>query len=78
MGKREIDSTRLQIIIRSDLADRIDEIAEEVGVSRSALCATILGYGVHGYDMALEIFAGALSDPEVKRRILGVESKKKK
>lgn len=78
MGKREIDSARLQIILRRDLAERIDEIAEEVGISRSALCATILGYGVHGYDMALEIFAGALSDPEVKRRILGVESKKKK
>ena len=45
---------KLQMNISDDLAERIDRIAKLMGVSRSALCAVLIGQWIMTYDMGLE------------------------
>jgi len=40
----------LQFVVSQKLADRIDYYANYMGMSRSGLCASIIGQGILGYD----------------------------
>jgi hypothetical protein len=40
----------LQVVVSQKLADRIDYYANYMGMSRSGLCASIIGQGILGYD----------------------------
>lgn len=40
----------LQFVVSQNLADRIDYYANYMGMSRSGLCASIIGQGILGYD----------------------------
>ena len=75
-GRRDTKTYRLQIIIRDSLGNRIDEIAKELGVSRSAFCALVLGYAVKSYDMAIDIAANFLKDPDARAQMEELFSKK--
>lgn len=46
---------RIQVNLANGMVDRIDKYAELMGVSRSALCATLIGQGIMSYDKATEI-----------------------
>jgi hypothetical protein len=40
----------LQFVVSQKLADRIDYYANYMGMSRSGLCASIIGQGILAYD----------------------------
>ena len=40
----------LQFVVSQKLANRIDYYANYMGMSRSGLCASIIGQGILGYD----------------------------
>ena len=46
---------RININIADDMGARVDEYAKPFGVSRSALCAMIIGQGVAGLDKSMEL-----------------------
>lgn len=46
---------KVQINLNDDLVKKIDDFANQIGMSRSSLCATWIGYGVMGIDKAMEI-----------------------
>lgn len=46
---------RIQVNLANGMVDRVDKYAELMGVSRSALCATLIGQGIMSYDKATEI-----------------------
>ena len=46
---------RIQVNVNDDLVKQIDEYAEMMGISRSALCATFIGQGVLGYNKSFKI-----------------------
>ena len=41
----------LQFVVSQKLADRIDYYANYMGMSRSGLCASIIGQGILRYDL---------------------------
>lgn len=40
---------RIQVNLSEEIIDELDEYAQSVGVSRSALCAVMIGQGMVGY-----------------------------
>ena len=46
---------RIQVMISDEMVKRLDRYALEMGVSRSSLCATMIGQGVMGYDKAYQL-----------------------
>ena len=72
-GRHDTKTYRLQIMIRDDLGHRIDEIAKEMGISRSAFCAFVLGYSVRAYDEAQRLALTMITDPELKKLFSGIE-----
>ena len=46
---------KVQINLNDDLVKKIDDFAKQIGMTRSALCATWIGYGVLGIDKAMDI-----------------------
>lgn len=46
---------KVQVNVSDDLVKQIDEYAETMGISRSALCATFIGQGVLGYNKSFKI-----------------------
>ena len=46
---------RIQVIMNDDMVKRVDAYASMIGVSRSALCATLIGQGIMGYDKAYQL-----------------------
>ena len=46
---------RIQVIISDDMVKKVDAYAERIGVSRSSLCATLIGQGIMGFDRAYQI-----------------------
>jgi len=46
----------LQVVVSQKLADRIDYYANYMGMSRSGLCASIIGQGILGYDKVGSVF----------------------
>lgn len=55
MFKKEIKKMRIQVNVNDDLVKQIDEYADMMGVSRSALCSTFIGQGVLGYNKSFKI-----------------------
>lgn len=66
---------KLQVNVSDEMVKRIDEYAQMMGVSRSSLCAVIIGQGIMGYDRAKEIVS-ALGD-QLKQDILTETMKEK-
>lgn len=60
---------KLQVLVSDELCKKIDTYANEIGISRSAFCAMLLGQGVRGFDKASEIIEDLkdtiLEDPEL-------------
>lgn len=50
---------RLQINIADSMVEQIDYYAKEMGVSRSALCATFIGQGVMAYNTSFSVLRDA-------------------
>lgn len=46
---------RIQVIMSDDMVKKVDAYAEQIGVSRSSLCATLIGQGIMGFDKAYQI-----------------------
>lgn len=46
---------KIQVNVSDDLVKQIDEYANMMGISRSALCATFIGQGVLGYNKSFKI-----------------------
>ena len=44
---------RIQVNLSDEIISRLDKQAKDIGISRSAYCAVILGQAVAGYDMAV-------------------------
>lgn len=53
---------RVQVNLSDNMVKRIDTIAENVGVSRSALCATIIGQYVMGIEKGFEVLENTAKD----------------
>ncbi len=47
----------LQVNVSDDMKDRIDRVAKEIGLSRSALCAYFIGQSVSSYEKTYSILA---------------------
>lgn len=47
---------RIYVTVSTDMASRIDFYREKMGLSRSALCAYLVGQGVMSMDKAMGIF----------------------
>ena len=43
---------KVQINLNDDLVKKIDKIADDIGVSRSSLCAVWIGSAINGYDVS--------------------------
>lgn len=48
---------KLQVLVSDEMASRIDKRAKEIGVSRSAFCAMLIGQGLNGFDKAEDIIS---------------------
>ena len=46
---------RIQVIMSDDMVKKVDAYASQIGVSRSSLCATLIGQGIMGFDKAYQI-----------------------
>ena len=46
---------RIQVIMSDDMVKKVDAYAVQIGVSRSSLCATLIGQGIMGFDKAYQI-----------------------
>ena len=46
---------RIQVIMSDDMVKKGDAYAGQIGVSRSSLCATLIGQGIMGFDKAYQI-----------------------
>ena len=46
---------RIQVIMSDDMVKKVDAYADQIGVSRSSLCATLIGQGIMGFDKAYQI-----------------------
>lgn len=60
---------KLQVLVSDEMAERIDKRAKEIGVSRSAFCAMLIGQGLLGFDRASDIMDSLkdefISNPEL-------------
>lgn len=45
---------RIHITVADDMVERLDKIANEMGVTRSALAAVYIGQGVIGHEMSFK------------------------
>jgi hypothetical protein len=50
---------KLQVLVSDEMAQRIDKHAKEIGVTRSAFCAMLIGQGVSSYEQAQGIINSA-------------------
>lgn len=46
---------RIQVNLSEKMVGKIDSMAEEMGVSRSALCSTIIGTYVMNYEKSVDV-----------------------
>lgn len=46
---------RVQVNLSDSMVTRLDKMAEDYGVTRSALCAMLIGQGVDGINQAKQI-----------------------
>lgn len=52
---------KIQVFISDEMVKRVDEYANSIGVSRSALCAMLIGQGVMGLDRGVDMVENALN-----------------
>lgn len=52
---------KVQVIMSEEMVKRVDEYANSMGVSRSALCAIFIGQGVMGLDRGADIVENAVN-----------------
>lgn len=52
---------KVQVIMSEEMVKRVDEYANAMGVSRSALCAIFIGQGVMGFDRGVNMVENALN-----------------
>lgn len=45
---------KLQVTVSDDMAKRIDRISDMMGVTRSSLCAVLIGQGIMSYEKGLQ------------------------
>lgn len=64
---------RLQISVSDDLAQRIDTMAEQIGVPRSSLCAMALAQAVTAYEKSFEL----LEDKDFMAKAVNEKPRKK-
>lgn len=57
---------RVQVNLSDKMVERIDKIAEEMGLSRSATCNMFIGQGVNSYEKANSIMADVPKEAIVK------------
>lgn len=50
---------RIQVNLSEKMVNKIDSMADEMGVSRSALCSTIIGNYVMNYEKSVDILKNA-------------------
>lgn len=64
---------KLQVLVSDEMCEKIDTYAKEIGVSRSAFCAMLIGQGVRGFDKSTEILQDLkeklISEPELLAKI---------
>ncbi|NLP26254.1 MAG: hypothetical protein GX365_02785, partial [Clostridiales bacterium] len=60
----------LQVVVSQKLADRVDYYANYMGMSRSGLCASIIGQGILGYDKAGNILEKYIVDEMSKKEAI--------
>lgn len=49
---------RVQVNVSDEMVKKVDLYAEQLGVSRSALCSMFIGQGVMSYDKAMDAMSG--------------------
>ena len=49
---------RVQVNVSDEIVKKVDLYAEQLGVSRSALCSMFIGQGVMSYDKAMDAMSG--------------------
>ena len=57
---------RVQVNLSEKMVERVDRIAEDMGLSRSAVCNMLIGQGVNSYEKANNIIANLPQDAIVK------------
>jgi len=55
---------RIQINLSDNMVKKVDLLADNYGVSRSALCSTIIGQYVYGVDTAVNALSEAIKTPK--------------
>lgn len=57
---------RIQVNLSDKMVERVDKIAEDMGLSRSALCNMMIGQGVNSYEKA-QIILSDVSKGAIER-----------
>lgn len=57
---------RVQVNLSEKMVERVDRIAEDMGLSRSAVCNMLIGQGVNSYEKANNIIANLPQEAIVK------------
>lgn len=57
---------RVQVNLSEKMVERVDRIAEDMGLSRSAVCNMLIGQGVSSYEKANNIIANLPQEAIVK------------
>lgn len=48
---------RVQVSLSDEMVDKVDSYARKMGVTRSALCALLIGQGIMSYDKGSDILS---------------------
>ena len=62
---------RIQVNLSDSMVERLDRMAEDYGVTRSALCAMLIGQGCDGINQAKQIMAEISEN--MKKEVLKVD-----
>lgn len=57
---------RVQVNLSDKMVERLDAIAEDLGLSRSSLCNMFIGQGVNSYEKANTLFTSIPQEVLVK------------
>lgn len=52
---------RIQVSVSDSMVERLDKIAEEMGISRSALCSTFIGQAVLAHEKSYSMIQDTLN-----------------
>lgn len=57
---------RVQVSLSEKMVERVDRIADDMGLSRSSVCNMLIGQGVNSYEKANNILANIPQDAVIK------------